>query len=125
MLLPFCVAMALKFCALCTTMLKCLRRSRKFCVDLECSNTGLTPAKAQSTPSFGTERLIILQTILFIFSDLCGPFDVAQDMLGVFAGDIPSFGCGSGRARFFAVKFPSKSPPSRGREERGRLLCAA
>jgi hypothetical protein len=47
---------------------------------------GLTPAKAQSTPSFGTERLIILQTILFIFSDLCG--------LGVFAGDIPSFGCG-------------------------------
>ena len=32
-------------------------------------------------PSFGIERLIILQTILFIFSDLCG--------LGVFARDIP------------------------------------
>jgi hypothetical protein len=24
-----------------------------------------------------------------------GPFDVAQDMLCAFAGDIPSFGCGS------------------------------
>jgi hypothetical protein len=26
---------------------------------------------------------------------LCGPFDVAQDMLCAFARDIPSFGCGS------------------------------
>ena len=60
---------------------------------------GLTPAKAwfdrlttlsnverAKAAKFGIERLIILQTILFIFSDLCG--------LGVFAGDIPSFGYG-------------------------------
>jgi hypothetical protein len=45
---------------------------------------GLTPAKAQSMPSFGTERLIIFTNNPI--SDLCG--------LGVFAGDIPSFGCG-------------------------------
>jgi hypothetical protein len=44
-----------------------------------------------------------LEQIVYLFSDLCGPFDVAQDMLGVpstrlrtcFAGDIPSFTCGS------------------------------
>jgi hypothetical protein len=42
---------------------------------------------------FGGEE-IFLRILLTIFSDLSGPFDVAQDMLGVFAGDIPSFGCG-------------------------------
>jgi len=60
--------------------------SREFSVDLECSNTGIDSRQRAKYAKFGIERLIILQTILFIFSDLCG--------LGVFAGDIPSFGCG-------------------------------
>jgi len=60
--------------------------SREFSVDLECSNTGIDSRQGAKYAKFGIERLIILQTILFIFSDLCG--------LGVFAGDIPSFGCG-------------------------------
>jgi hypothetical protein len=37
----------------------------------------------------------MLINYLLLFSTLCGPFGVAQDMLGVFAGDIPSFSCGS------------------------------
>jgi hypothetical protein len=43
--------------------------------------------------------LITLQTILFIFSDLCGlgsaeRFGADPSFGGVFSGDIPSFGCG-------------------------------
>jgi hypothetical protein len=76
-------------------MHKILRSWRKLSDDLECSNTGIDSRQAcpefnrrgAKYAKFGIERLIILQTILFIFSDLCG--------LGVFAGDIPSFGCGS------------------------------
>jgi len=67
-------------------MHKILRRWRKFSGNLECSNTGIDSRQGAKYAKFGIERLIILQTILFIFSDLCG--------LGVFAGDIPSFGCG-------------------------------
>jgi hypothetical protein len=36
-----------------------------------------------------------------------GPFDVAQDMLCAFAGDIPSFGCGSAALRFLWLDFLS------------------
>jgi hypothetical protein len=68
-----------------------LRSSRKFCVDLEYSNTGIDSRQGAKYAKFRSERLIILQTILFIFSDLCG--------LGVFAGDIPSFGSGSAALR--------------------------
>jgi len=63
-----------------------LRGARKVFGDLECSNTGIDSRHGAKYAKFGIERLIILQTILFIFSDLCG--------LGVFAGDFPSFGCG-------------------------------
>jgi hypothetical protein len=62
-------------------------RGRKFS-DLE-----IPPAKAQRR-QVRRRKKIFLRILLTIFSDLSGPFDVAQDMLGVFAGDIPSFGCG-------------------------------
>jgi len=67
-------------------MRKNLRSWRKLSGDLECLNTGIDSRQGAKYAKFGVERLIILQTILFIYSDLCG--------LGVFAGDIPSFGCG-------------------------------
>jgi len=38
---------------------------------------------------FGIERLIILQTILFIFSDLCGLGVPSTLLRACFAGDIP------------------------------------
>jgi hypothetical protein len=63
-----------------------LRSSCKLSGDLEFSNAGIDSRQGAKYAKFGIEILIILQTILFIFSDLCG--------LGVFAGDIPSFGCG-------------------------------
>jgi hypothetical protein len=45
---------------------------------------------------FRSEKINYLEKIVYLlFSDLCGPFDFAQDMLGVFAGDIPSFSYGS------------------------------
>jgi hypothetical protein len=75
------------FDSLCIVIVERFRGGRKFSVDLECSNTRIDSRQGAKYAKFGTERLIILQTILFIFSDLCG--------LGVFAGDIPSFGCGS------------------------------
>jgi len=63
----------------------------------------LTRAKAQRSPSSEGRDELSERNSSPLFSDLCGPFDVAQDMLGVpsavlrtcFAGDIPRFGCGS------------------------------
>ena len=54
-------------------------RGRKFS-DLE------IPPPRRKDAKFGGERKIFLRILLTIFSDLSG--------LGVFAGDIPSFGCG-------------------------------
>jgi hypothetical protein len=80
-----------------------LRGLRKFSGDLECSNTGIDSRQAcpelcrrsAKHAKFGIEKLIILQTILFIFSDLCGlgsakQFGADPSFGGVFAGDIPN-----------------------------------
>jgi len=58
----------------------------KFFADLKYTNTGLTRAKAQSTPSSEAKDENSAYEFIPSLSDLCG--------LGVFAGDIPNFGCG-------------------------------
>ena len=75
-------------------MRESFRDLRKFSGNLKYSNAGIDSRQAcpefnrrgAKHAKFGIERLIILQTILLISSDLCG--------LCVFAGDIPRFGCG-------------------------------
>ena len=69
---------------------------RKFSGDLGCSNTGIDSRQGAKYAKFEIESLIILQTIPFIFSDLCG--------LGVIAGDIPSFGFAAYGVVVFHVK---------------------
>jgi hypothetical protein len=69
-----------------TTILENFRGSRKFSVELKYSNGELTRAKAQSTPSSERRDELSWRNNSPLFSDLCG--------LGVFARDIPSFGCG-------------------------------
>ena len=41
---------------------------------------------------------------------LCGPFDLAQDMLCAFAGDIPIFGCGFAGLGLCGENFFTRNP---------------
>ena len=61
-----------------------LRGLRKLSGNLKYSNAGIDSRQGAKHAKFGIDSSIILQTILFISSDLCG--------LRVFAGDIPNFG---------------------------------
>src|SRR6266568_9314931 len=64
-----------------TTILESFGSSHKFSDGSNSRTRRFTRAKTPRTPS---------PEVKF----LCGPFDVAQDMLCAFARDIPSFGCG-------------------------------
>ena len=55
---------------------------------------------------------------------LCGPFDVAQDMLCAFARNIPMFGCGSGALRPLRCIRWLKSSPVMVLYGKGELLAA-
>ena len=62
-------------------------------------NMGINSRQGAKYAKFGIERLIILQTILFIFSDLCGLGVPSTALSTCFAGDSPSFGYGSAALR--------------------------
>ncbi|MBM2806633.1 MAG: hypothetical protein HW419_4526 [Deltaproteobacteria bacterium] len=100
----------------CITIAQNFRSRRKFFGDLKYSNTEIDSRQAcpefnrrgAKHAKFGIERLIILQTILFIFSDLCGLGVPSTLLRTCFAGDIPS----SFFAFFapFAANFPVPNP---------------
>jgi hypothetical protein len=74
-----------------------LRGSRKFSGDLKYSNAGIDSRQAcpesrrrsAKYAKFGIESVIILQTILFIFLDLCGLGVPSTLLRTCFAGNIP------------------------------------
>jgi|GEM_PF-1456819 len=91
--------------ALCTAMLKSLRTLRKFSGGPSLSKTGICSRQDAKNAKFGSCHFDRREKSFLVASDslgmtglspsLCGPLDVAQDMLCAFARDIPSFGCGS------------------------------
>ena len=85
--------------ALRTTIPQSLRGLRKFAGNENSRIRKFIPPKRKGA-KFGGGRAIFLRIIFTIFSDLCG--------LGVFAGDIPIYSCGSAALGFRGEHFPSK-----------------
>jgi hypothetical protein len=74
-----------------TTIRENFRGRRNVDFEWKYSNKGIDSRQGAKRAKFGGEKGIILKKLITLFSDLCG--------LGVFARDIPTFGCGSSALR--------------------------